>query len=117
MWVWSEWPPFVEGGVEVERVVVQGSGQGVGLGRREPDGERVGKLQAGAQDEADLAMREGDADVDVADELVAVGVGGQLDAVEEQDGLLAGMLADGGGRESRTPVGGHQGTAGNQVPK
>ena len=51
----SEWPPYVEGGVEVERVVVQGAGQGVGLGGRHPDGERVRELQAGAQDEPDLS--------------------------------------------------------------
>jgi hypothetical protein len=68
----------VEGGVEVEGVVVQGAGQGVGLGGREPDGERVRELQAGAQDEPDLPVREGDADVDVADELVAGGIRGQI---------------------------------------
>ena len=59
----------------------------------------------------------GDADVDVADELVPVGVGGQVDSVQEQHGLLAGMRADGGRHEAVLVVGGHQGTAGNQVPK
>ena len=109
--------PCREGGFEVERCVVQGAGQGVGLGGWEPDGERVRELQAGTQDEPDLPAGHRDADVDVADELVAVGVCGQVRAVAEQHGLLAGMRADGGGHESRLAVGGHQGTAGNQVPK
>ena len=46
-------------GVEVERCVVQGAGQGVGLGGRHPDRERARELQAGAQDEPDLLGGDG----------------------------------------------------------